>query len=670
MSASIHLRGSIGLAAVSLALAATGAACDPCGPTTFTGNVTIASAADATYWRCLQVLDGDLSVTSTAPALVELTDLEAVTSISVDYSQASGAPRFVDLPVLDFVSGHVEVKGTLQSGPLDVSMNALGAAQFGLQVDLTNTSSTAVEVHGLNGMGFVPASGDLIVKSAGSWNDFDFLNSLETAEYVRIESTVLDPTQGPPLRPRHLRLAIDVEVLFPPGLAPRAAFQMLPDLETVAGFFHLKNEPYYPATTFSFTRLYPNLTQAGLLQIEGSQLIDLDVGAATLDLMAMKLDGNSALQHLDRAGITIGNTGPITITNNPALRDCTAQAYVDALVTSGHMGTMTVSGNNPEPCDPCEPIAYSGDLVIDEPSDLPAAACVMSVSGSFTITDHPRIDFVSLPLLETIGGNASISYTMGAWQTHADKRSVQLPALTSVGGSLSASAQYSGFASAGLPFGMNALTSVGGDITLTASFGPLTGFTALTGHAGNITLTGPNLDVGGSGLMPNLATVGGNLHVEGYFAFIGFFPAVTSVVGTLTISHLRLMGGFGVLTTVGGDFVIDAPKFWFPPAALTTVGGSVIAQNGSPVATLNVSGAASTTAHGLTVSANATLSGLDSDLHITGAGPISIVDNPMLDTCAAQTYVAAQMMSGWTGMSTISGNGGMPCPMPIRRRGR
>jgi hypothetical protein len=54
--------------------------------------------------------------------------------------------------------------------------------------------------------------------------------------------------------------------------------------------------------------------------------------------------------------------------------------------------------------------------------------------------------------------------------------------------------------------------------------------------------------------------------------------------------------------------------------------------------------------------------GLDLDLHIVGSGPITIQNNPMLPTCAATNYVAAQMAGGWRGTATVTGNGAGACP--------
>ena len=192
-----------------------------CGPKQMDGNVTVATADDAFLWRCLEDLNGDLSVTSAAPSTVNLSKLKTVRNLTVNYTQASGAPRQVDLSAIATVSGKVELDGVLSSGPLAVGMNALTASYRGLVVDLSNTSATPLVVTGLTNYSFVPASGELTLRSAGAFDSSGFIANLQTAEEVKIESVSLDTDQGLPILPRALRLAIGLQVLFPPGLKPK-----------------------------------------------------------------------------------------------------------------------------------------------------------------------------------------------------------------------------------------------------------------------------------------------------------------------------------------------------------------------------------------------------------------------------------------------------------------
>jgi hypothetical protein len=102
------------------------------------------------------------------------------------------------------------------------------------------------------------------------------------------------------------------------------------------------------------------------------------------------------------------------------------------------------------------------------------------------------------------------------------------------------------------------------------------------------------------------------------------------------------------------------PKLLAPLTSLASVGGSVVWSNNS-IGDLDLSLVA-TTAHGLVMTNNPALDALDSGIQVIGAGPITIQDNPLLPTCAATNYIAAQTAAGWTGTASVSGNGTAGCP--------
>ena len=157
----------------------------------------------------------------------------------------------------------------------------------------------------------------------------------------------------------------------------------------------------------------------------------------------------------------------------------------------------------------------------------------------------------------------------------------------------------------------------------------------LTSHAHDVRITGPNLDTGGAALFPNLTAVTGNVHVEGFFAFIGYFPGLTTVGGNLEIIQVKSMGGFPQVVSIGGDLVLE-PKFLSPLTHLSSIGGSLVWQNNAFGSTIDVSAMPLVTAHGLLVNNNPTLTSLDNSVSIVGSGPITITNNAALLTCAAQ----------------------------------
>jgi hypothetical protein len=633
----------------------------PC-PTTVSGNVTISDAVSAAYYQCMTTLNGNLSVTPAAPSTVALPALTEVHGdVTLDYTTPGGTARAIQLANLPNIDGDLTLRGTFSSGTVDLGLNEVDWVYGTVTLDLENTSANALTVAGLEDLSAVPYPHSTRLLSSGAfYPDYDFLRRFESTDTVRVESTDLDPSKGLPLSAPWLKLAISLEVVYPPELPPTAnqygfggARHVFPRLEN-ASYIRIVNDPFYPSSWYgTFARNYPKLTTVGMMVLEGTQLTGLDIGDAAITLQTLTLRDNPALRTLARPGLTFGGSSALTIVDNPALKQCTAQAFAAA-----HPGS-TVSGNNPTPCA-CAPSPHVGDLLIDDPVEATTHSCVSSVSGTLTIGDHVRMDRVTLPALTSIGNHADLLYTMGDYTRHGDRRVIELPALTSVGGDLLIEAYYSEAASPAFDVGMNALTSVGGDIDFYARNGGFSGLAGLTSHAGDIHLHGPYLDVQGSMLMPNLAHVGGTLRCEGFFQFTTFFQGLVDVGGDLEFIAVRKNGGFSLLTEVGGDLVLD-PTSFSPLPLLADVGGSVVLDSTGFGASLDVS-SVPTDVHGLLVTNNPGLSVLDSGLRVVGSGPITIQNNPALPTCAANNYVAAQTASGWTGTALVSGNGAGGCP--------
>ncbi len=634
-------------------------------PITYDGTARIDSSTSASRFSCLVTLNGDLEITSTAPDSISLPALTSVTgAVSIDYSTSSGAARAVQIPALPTINGSLSLRGVIGSGSVDLGLNAIASINGNVLVDFENTASSGIAVTGLNQLSYIPLSRSIRLRSRGAFTSLGLLANFKTTETVFIESVALDPTRGQPLTLRELTYATDLVVTYPAGLTAMpnntsSSFsrELLPKLES-AGYLNITNDPFYPAygsTSVPALNRLPKLTSVGLLQLEGTQLSGLDIGAASLSLRALTLRNNSALQTLNRPGLAFATpAGPLTIVNNPALRQCDAVAFA-----AGYGGTVTISGNNPAGCGACGPMAYAGSLVIDSPVAATTHRCVSSVSGSFSVAGHPRMGTIGFPQLSVIGGDANLVYTMGNYQLHGDRRSIDLPVLTSIGGNLVIDAHYKEIAPTAFSVGMPQLTTIGGSIDYYANNGSLSGLPALTTHAGNIYVHGPNLDVQGSSLMPQLQTVGGTVRVEGFYQFMNFFPHVQTITGSLEVISLRLLGCFNDLTQVGGDLTLR-PKAFSPFVSLNSVLGTVRWENaGGP--TLNIANPI-VNAHGLSVTDNGALNALDPDVHIVGAGPISIQNNPLLPTCAAMNYVSAQTAAGWTGAATVVGNAIGSCP--------
>jgi hypothetical protein len=635
-------------------------------PATYDGDVRIDGAVAAAQFSCLRTLNGNLTVTSGAPSAVSLSSLTAVSGdVSLDYTTSAGTSRAINLGALDEVDGSLTLQGNFSAGPVALGVDNLRWLSGDLNVHLENTGLSALTVTGLARLSVIPTSASVHLVSRGAFESSGFLPTFVSTETVHIESLGLDPIRGIPLTLPELTLAIDLEIVYPAGLPPTPATtgyltrELLPELESVS-YLRISNDPYYPSYSSSYgltRRKAPKLQTAGLVVLEGTQLANLDFGANTLSLQALTLRANPALRQLSRAGLTFASpAGPLTIVDNPALRQCDAVAFA-----AGYAGTVTITGNHPAPCGPCTPTAFVGNVLIDSPAAATTHRCVGSISGALTVTEHPRTLVVEFPSLTTIGGNAELSYTMGDYTKHGDKRAIALPNLTSVGGNLTMIGRYSELSESGLDVGMPNLSLVGGNIELYASFGSLRGLSGLLTHAGNIYVHGPNLDTQGSLLMNQLTRVDGTVRVEGFFQFTVFFQQVTTIGGSLEIIDVRLNGGFPRLTRVDGDLVLR-PKSLSPMTNLATVGGTLRWENNLFGASIPTISGVPLTTGGLSIQNNPNLSLLPSAVSVLGTGPISIQNNPLLPTCAAQNFVAAQTAAGWNGSATIAGNGSGSCP--------
>ncbi|MGC4065923.1 MAG: hypothetical protein QM784_14990 [Polyangiaceae bacterium] len=635
-------------------------------PATYDGDVRIDGPASAAQFSCLRNINGSLTVTAAAPSAVSMISLTAVTGdVDLDYTTAAGSSRTINLSALDDIDGSLDVRGSFGAGPIVLGLDALRWLSGDLTVQLENTSTNALSVTGLSALSVIPTWANVRLVSRGAFTSSGFLPSFLSTETVHIESLGLDPTRGIPLTLPKLRLAIDLELVYPVGLPATpnttgyVSREVLPELET-ASSIRITNDPYYPSYSRYYSgapRKMPKLRTASQIVLEGTQLANLDFGASTISLQALTLRRNTALRELARPGLTFTSpTGPLTIVDNPALRQCDAQAFA-----VGYSGTVTISGNHPAGCGPCVPTAFTGDVVIDSPTAATTYRCVGSISGSLTVTDHPRTLAVDFPSLTSIGGNANLSYTLGDYRSHGDKRSITLPALATVGGNLAMVANFSELGEGGLDVGMPNVTNVGGNIELFASYGSLRGLSGLSSHAGNIYVHGPNLDTQGSLLLNHLTRADGTVRVEGFYQFTSFFPQLTSIGGALEIVDVRLNGGFPLLTRVDGDLVLR-PKLLSPLTNLAQIGGTLRWENMLLASSLPTISGVPLTTRGLSIQSNPNLTTLPTGISVRGTGPITIQNNPMLPTCAALNYVSAQTAAGWLGTATIVGNGTGSCP--------
>jgi len=243
------------------------------------------------------------------------------------------------------------------------------------------------------------------------------------------------------------------------------------------------------------------------------------------------------------------------------------------------------------PASCLEPIAVTGDVVVDGDTDLP---CVCAIDGDLTVTAGD----VRFAALETVGGSVDLS----------GGSEVDVPALESVGADLTVTAPSLS------AFEMRRLAAVGGEVRVEGA------------HE--------------LAMLPfvELAEVD-SLHVEGNDGLLGVdLPRLETVAGTLAIRDnpalANLFGEAYALESVGGDFLLlDNPAWtgFYCCAYLEEVGGDLRIEG---MGWRNSQGftALGSVGGDLVVRDNPSLETLDGfDQLVEVGGDLEIADNPLLE---------------------------------------
>lgn len=316
----------------------------------------------------------------------------------------------------------------------------------------------------------------------------------------------------------------------------------------------------------------------------------------------------------------------------------------------------------------CTNTIVNGNLMIDSAISAADHVCVQQVNGNMTITeDAPEV--VPFPSLTQIAGDVDFNYSCPKpeyGQTPYERRTIDAPVLTSIGGSALLTARRD-LGPKQVPQGLDAVTFVGGDITLTLRDANPQVFNGLTSHTGNVTIQGfvnGNLDINAGGSFQNLTTVTGDLLAQRFYAANGFYQSIQTVNGSVTVGDVRFYPGssFNSLHTVTENLVFDATKVLGPPwATACTVGGELRFVNQTSIM-LSAMPATLTTVQGLRLENNPNLADLSGTAFQLGAGNVFISGNPSLPQCEVDAFLAGQAAGGWTGSAFVTGTNSNPCP--------
>ena len=383
-----------------------------------------------------------------------------------------------------------------------------------------------------------------------------------------------------------------------------------------------------------------------------------------------------------RLSLSSGYTGYLYTFDRPAPGGPNGFSCINARVTAGDNIVTAVgacdSASSPvatlrapalSAC-PCTATVVTGDLVIDSARMAAAHVCTTAVTGNMTITEATP-EVLHFPALTQVGGDVDFNYAYPAPAFNGiayQRRTINAAALTTIGGDVRLYARRDEGDKAA-PQGLNAVTSVGGDITLTLRDTNPQVLNGLTSVAGSVTIQGPppngNLDINAGGSFQALTTVGGDLTVRYFYAANGFFPAVQHVGGHVLVGDVRLYPtpSFNALATVAGDVRFEATELLGAPwPTPTSIGGDLVVSNVSGLTSLANVPTTLTSVGGLRLLGNTNLTTLSGKSLQLGARDVAISGSPSLPQCRVDAFLAAQSAGGWTGLASVSGTAAGPCP--------
>jgi hypothetical protein len=291
-----------------------------------------------------------------------------------------------------------------------------------------------------------------------------------------------------------------------------------------------------------------------------------------------------------------------------------------------------------------------------------------------------RMATVDLPLLKRVGGDLTINITHFMTAPPIDLHAVtalNTPNFTQVSGNIELNAtrdpDIPGQTTAHVyDFGLDAMNSVGGDITVNNDSLPAhaSALGGLKKVVGDLTINWRNSDMSSSSLLEKVTEVGGDVLLIAPINSRQLMPELQAIAGGLEIrpdpASVTLQNAkvFPKLASIGGDLrlVSTAPSDCHTElGALKQVGGTILLENTKMKGHLGSTGAEPLVAGGIEIrSGSQGAIPFFSDLELTPGAAVSIHHNPLLCPCTIQPFVSQLVANGWTGPLNTSNNG-----MPI-----
>jgi hypothetical protein len=315
--------------------------------TTWAGDVTVTTQAEADTLACVSKIQGNLAIRP-AESVVHLPALQEVTgdvSIEVHDTTAAdfSAVELAQLPELTTIGGSLRFHHLLghYASALEIGLPALTTLPGDLELVLSSFNG---HNHGLDALQTV--AGNVTIQASGDFYAFSLLPALSQIQGDLLVQTSAAGSSGNVLN-QLVSVGGDVNLISLRSLAQES----FSSLTTVGGDLRLESvysiDPRFGALT----------TVGGTLALEaenygGTLPADALIGnAVALSLGALTVRDTSRPTIPLTSATQIVPSGAIAVTDNAVMCQDAVDAFVAALQAEGWLGPLTLSGN----AGPCPP---------------------------------------------------------------------------------------------------------------------------------------------------------------------------------------------------------------------------------------------------------------------------------------------------------------------------
>jgi len=316
--------------------------CDLCTEVNVAGDMVIDSARSAARYACTETIGGNFTVTSAAPELFTLPELESVGgNIDFDYSvpvvqynSTYYRRRFIELPVLETIGGDANLYAKRTDGTKAVP-NGLDAVTSVGDITITVYDANPNVFDGLTShTGNITIQGDVNGGALDVFAGGSFSNLTEVTGDILVHRFFATGGMFMALEQVNGDLTVGTLRFYPS--------QSFVSLANVTGNFHFVNMK-------QMGNAWTNTVSVGgeLGFIDHTSQATMVIPLVNAQVGSLRIENNATLTTITGNTFQVVGSGGIVIAGNPALSQCQVNTLLAAQQAGGWTGTATVSGTVP-----------------------------------------------------------------------------------------------------------------------------------------------------------------------------------------------------------------------------------------------------------------------------------------------------------------------------------